>query len=107
MKRLIICSAIAAALAAPGLAATAAPAGVAPAASITTINTVTPAAERRARRAASRAGYTITGGLWAQGGYLFANATRRGSVHQLTIDPAGKVYASTSNPPAPTAPTAR
>lgn len=104
MKRLIICSALAAVLAAPALAQAAAPAGAAPAA-VATTNTVTPAAERRARQAASRAGYAITGGLWAQGGYLFANATRRGSAHQLTIDPAGKVYASTSNPPA-AAPTA-
>lgn len=102
MKRHLVCSAAAALIAVSGfsLSAAAAPASTAPA---VTTNTVTPAMERRARQAASRAGYAITGGVWAQGGYVFANATRRGASHQLTIDPANKVFASSENPPLPAA----
>ena len=104
LKRSLLGLALTAA-AAPAMAAPAAgPQGAVAAGGGDTVNSYTPAQERRARAAAQRAGYRPGQVVMAQAGVLFMTATRGAQTVQLTVTPEGQVYASTSNPPAtPTA----
>jgi predicted secreted hydrolase len=87
--------AVAAAVSSHALAATAPPREG-------TVNSYTPAEERRARDAAARQGYRTEPATWAQAGNFFFTATKDGQRYQLTVTPNGTVHASRPLPPPPT-----
>ena len=67
-----------------------------------TVNSYTPAQEKRADNAARTAGYAPGIVTMAQAGNLFLDATRGGETYSLTVTPDDKVYASTPSQPSPT-----
>lgn len=67
-----------------------------------TVNSYTPAEEKRADDAARTAGYVPGIVTMAQAGNLFLDATRNGQTYSLTVTPDEKVYASTPSQPLPT-----
>lgn len=107
MRATFILSAAAALMAAaaplPSAAAANAPTASTGATAGDTVNSFTPAEQRRALSAARRAGYTAEGPVWAQAGYIFLTASRQGQRYQLTVAPDGAVYASTPVPATPAA----
>jgi hypothetical protein len=66
-----------------------------------TVNTYTPAEEKRADDAARTAGYAPGIVTMAQAGNLFLNATRDGRTFSLTVTPDEKIYASTPSGSSP------
>ena len=67
-----------------------------------TVNSFTPAQEKRADAAARSAGYMPGIVTMAQAGNLFLDATRNGEIYSLTVTPDEKVYASSPPLPSPT-----
>ena len=67
-----------------------------------TVNSYTPAQEKRADAAARSAGYTPGIVTMAQAGNLFLDATRGGELYSLTVTPDNKVFASTPVQQSPT-----
>lgn len=62
-----------------------------------TVNSYTPAEERRARNAAIAAGYTPGEVLFVHAGDFFLNATKDGHRYELTVVPSGEVYAGATS----------